>query len=498
MFKLSDILPFDNIVIQCHDNPDADAIGSAFALYSYLRQQGKSPEIVYSGFNEVSKRNLQRMLSDLAIPMRYVKELEAPDLLVCVDCQYGQGNVKKFAAPTVCVVDHHLLVSKEYDFGVVESGLGSCSTLMWKLLSDEGFDFAAQQNVATALYYGLFTDTSKLTEINHPLDKDMRDSLPTFANMTLIKELRNCNLSLEELEVAGVALLRNHNDSDKRYAIFRAEDCDPSILAMISDFALEVENVDVCLAYNIKDDGAKTSVRSCVREVMASEFAEFISSGVGSGGGHRDKAGGFIQKKAVEALEMSIPEYISLKSAVYFEKYDMIYASNHTIDTSDMKRYVKKPLHLGFVISSEVFEKNTSIMLRTLEGDSKVRSDDDIYLMIGIEGEIYPIKADKFRANYKICECDFCSESEYEPSAKNESTGEVKKLKPFIKSCISLGEKPIFARPLTRHTKVFTEWNPDGYMYGKPGDYLAVKCDDINDVYIIQAHIFAKAYEEVV
>ena len=45
--KLSDLLKFDSIVIQCHDNPDADAIGSGFALYSYFRDKGKNVRFIY-------------------------------------------------------------------------------------------------------------------------------------------------------------------------------------------------------------------------------------------------------------------------------------------------------------------------------------------------------------------------------------------------------------------------------------------------------------------
>lgn len=31
--KLKELLHYDNIVIQCHDNPDADAIASGYGLY---------------------------------------------------------------------------------------------------------------------------------------------------------------------------------------------------------------------------------------------------------------------------------------------------------------------------------------------------------------------------------------------------------------------------------------------------------------------------------
>ena len=38
--KLSDFLKYERIVIQCHDNPDADALASGFALRWYLEKQG--------------------------------------------------------------------------------------------------------------------------------------------------------------------------------------------------------------------------------------------------------------------------------------------------------------------------------------------------------------------------------------------------------------------------------------------------------------------------
>ena len=44
--------------------------------------------------------------------------------------------------------------------------------------------------------------------------------------------------------------------------------------------------------------------------------------------------------------------------------------------------------------------------------------------------------------------------------------------------------------------KVFTEWDEEKYMLGNEGDYLAVRKDDIHDVYIIEKNIFRKTYEE--
>jgi len=497
MFKLSELLAFDDIVIQCHNDPDADTVASAFALRTYLAEHGKTAEIVYSGFNPIRKSNMKFMIEWLKIPIKQVKSIKKAELLLLVDCQYGEGNVAKLDAHKIAVIDHHLQVTDKFDLGVVKSNLGSCSTVVWELLQNEGFSFSANADIATALYYGLFTDTNSLIEINHPLDKDMRDFLQPLCNMGVINRLRNCNLTIDELEIAGVALIRNFNDVEKRYAVFKAENCDPNILGFVSDIALQVDTVDICLVYSMQKAGAKLSVRSCSREVMASEFIEYIVRGVGSGGGHRDKAGGTIQDALLNDMGVTADEYIKTKACEYFDSYDIIDAANHSIDVRDMKRYKKRPVPKGFVPSTDVFPEGTPLMLRTLEGDSHIKASADIYLMIGVIGEVYPIKVNKFNATYNLCERSGDPSFAYAPTVRNEITGEIKGLLPLMKSCITSSEAPIFAAPLKRNTKVFTDWNPNGYMYGEEGDYLAVKCDDIHDVYIIQDYIFDETYEEI-
>ena len=39
--KLRELLEFNQIIVQCHDNPDADAIASGYALFRYLKDNGK-------------------------------------------------------------------------------------------------------------------------------------------------------------------------------------------------------------------------------------------------------------------------------------------------------------------------------------------------------------------------------------------------------------------------------------------------------------------------
>ena len=73
--RLKDLLPYDNIVVQCHDNPDADALACGFGVYLYLQSQGKNPDLIYAGRNRIRKSNLVMMVQDLEIPIRHVDKL---------------------------------------------------------------------------------------------------------------------------------------------------------------------------------------------------------------------------------------------------------------------------------------------------------------------------------------------------------------------------------------------------------------------------------------
>ena len=499
MFSLSQLLKYNNIVIQCHNIPDADSIASAFAVYSYLKSHKKQVKIIYSGSIEITKANLLEMIIKLSVPVEYVKEMPRIDALVLVDCQYGEKNAEKFEAYTVFVIDHHAEVNSDYTFGDIRSHVGSCSTLIWDLLNKEQFDFKKYPEVSTALYYGLYSDTNSLEEIAHPLDKDARDSLKFDLN--IIKSLRNNNLTLSELGIAGAALTKHKTNHETGYAIFHAEPCDPNILGFISDLALQVTGIDVCIVYNELQGGFKISVRSCTREVMANEFAQFLTAGAGSGGGHIQKAGGFINRDKIENLnadiKIDIETFIENRTREYFKSYDVIDSASHNLNTDNMNKYKKKKIPVGFAVSTDIFDEGTPMIIRTLEGDTEAEASQEIYLMTGIMGEAYPIKAEKFRNSYEITdeipETDFI----YSPTVKNKITGESFEIIKFSKSCAAKGDVYVYAVPVLKNTKVFTAWNAEGYMYGRQGDFLAVRSDDYNDVYIIRKDIFEKTYVKI-
>ena len=498
--KLSNLEKFNEIVSQMHVNPDADAVGSGYALYRYFKSRGKKVRLVYGGREKIKKSNMLLLLKELEIPAEYIKnpeDLGIPELLLTVDCQYGEGNVSHFEAGHIAMIDHHDTARSSDDMVEIRSHIVSCSTVCFDMLTQEGYDVNADLGVSTALYYGLFMDSNELSEIRHPLERDMIEFLNV--DKGLINKITHANFTMDELETAALAMIRFSYDENKRLSIVKSKPCDPNILGLVGDMVLQVDSIDVCIIFNQCPGGYKLSVRSCDVEVGANDLAEYLTEDIGNGGGHIDKAGGFINEKNYVDIydDMVIESYIFNRVEKYYDSFDVVYARNAFDSPDGFELYQKKPYTYGYVKSTDLFESGTEYRIRTYEGDVRVISDDDIYLIIGYMGEVYPIEKDPFYKKYKAGEDKFYRTFEYAPSVRSMKDDRNYEIMPYAKECVCRDDAKIYARPLRKATKVFTKWDYEKYMYGKPGDYICYTYDDEHDIYVIKRDVFIETYAKV-
>lgn len=370
----------------------------------------------------------------------------------------------------------------------IRTNYGSCSTIVAKMLEKAGFSLTENLKLSTALYYGLYSDTANLSEISHPADRDLRD----FARVdkSVLTLLTNSVLSLPEIRIAGNALDRIVFNEEKRYAVAVAEPCDPNILGYINDLILQVDNIDISVVGCYVSRGFKISVRSCITEVHADELAYFITEG--NGGGHKQKAGGLI------AAKVSDPQnYLEKKINEYYDNCEIIRAGECAPDISCMKCFSKLSETIGFAKVTDIVPAGTDITIRMIEGDIDIRAAENVYIMIGRKGNIYPIEKEKFEATYIPTDKPYEIISEYDPTIITNDNS-VLRIAPYARCCISstVGAK-IYAKQLDHTLKLFTLWDKSNYMLGKTGDYLAVRADDHNDMYIIPGEQFKLIYKEV-
>lgn len=495
--KLRDLLDYHDIVIQCHDNPDADTIGAAFGVYQYLLAQGKKARIIYSGSRIIEKSNLKMMISELEIPVEYVKELDPPEMLITVDCQYEEGNVSRFSADHIAMIDHHEYCDNVVTMMEISPQYASCCTLVYAMLMDEQYDIDEDQRLSTALYFGLYMDSNYFGEIRHPYDFDLIEDLRV--NEDLVDRLKSSNFTLKELEIAGIALTRYIYNEDEHYALVRSNPCDPNILGLISDLVLQVDCIDCSVVFCELDGNTKLSIRSCLRDTKASDLAEYLTHQIGNGGGHKKKAGGFIKGTRYQKLygDLDMEEYLKQRIASYFTSFDVVDTKTDRLDIYRMDKYKKRRLPFGYVKSTELEGADADLYIHTMEGDVSICAKDDLYIMIGTSGEIYPIREEKLKSSYQLTLEPFYPNLEYVPKVKNRLTGKSKELLKYAKQCIPTGDTFIYARQLDKTTKVLSKWNYDNYMLGHVKDYIACRGNDLQDIYIINEKVFNRTYIRV-
>lgn len=288
-------LAYERVCIQCHDNPDADAVASAFGVYRYLRAHDVDAAIIYGSSTPIDKTAMKILIKECGIPIEHVDTLPPSDILLLVDCQYGQGNVEMFEADRVAIIDHHI---RKVDYNpdyFIESEYQSCSTIIWEMLTEEGYPVEEDEALVVALLYGLYTDTACFSDLFGSADNKMRTAL--FKEQSLFERLIKSNMSVLELIISGDALLNHYIDPKRRFAIVPALSCNQTVLGSIGDFIIQVDIVFLSFTYTKTGTDYKISLRTCHEKLAANRILEYVCNGIGSGGGHLKKAGGFISDK---------------------------------------------------------------------------------------------------------------------------------------------------------------------------------------------------------
>ncbi len=158
MMKLDEV--FTKSIKTCaivgHISPDGDAVGSATALFLYVRKN--CPWIDAELYLERPKESLM-FLPGLADAFFDTPEDSVRDLFVSCDVssvdRFGvAGNLFPLAKKTVCI-DHHISNPFFADINVVDADASSCSEVLYGLMDPAKIDL----DIATALYTGIIHDS---------------------------------------------------------------------------------------------------------------------------------------------------------------------------------------------------------------------------------------------------------------------------------------------------------------------------------------------------
>lgn len=319
LIELADLLKQapDEVFIQPHNVPDPDAIAASFGLQYLLSTRGIESVIVYE--NEVEKANSLKMLELFGIEMKpasTVLTMGEEDWTVLVDVQKHNSNVTDLVTDEVACIDHHEINEKDggYQFSDLRPELGACSSIIADYFIENCIDIP--RNIATALLYGIFMDTSDLSRGVSELDINMFYHLYRLSDISMITELKGNQISKNDLEDYAKAF--QSVEIYDEIGFLYLDNCNDSLLGAAGDIVLSIAGVNLVVAYSPRPEGIKFSLRSIDHRYSAEEMVRFILMDKGFGGGHKSMAGGFMLSSMLEE-DRSIHTFVRHRAISFLE-----------------------------------------------------------------------------------------------------------------------------------------------------------------------------------
>lgn len=198
-----------------------------------------------------------------------------------------------------------------------------------------------------------------------------------------------------------------------------------------------------------------------------------------------------------EMLEKMVRQYHSNCYWIYAKEY----VDKYEKEITSWPIYKKKQMPWAYVKTTDIMKPGTKFSMKSLENESDIvrQASDDLYIMIGCRGEIYYIERSKFELTYEHAEEKmdvYTRMLDYLPEIKSIEDDAYITLDECANLCYPKKQNGIYAKCLEGRTKVFSAHNRGEYFVGQGGDYLAVRQDDLSDIYIIKKEIFEDTYEE--
>jgi phosphoesterase RecJ-like protein len=300
----------DEIVLVCHVNPDADALGSMLGLACFLGHKGK--RVVATWPNGLTEP--PRWLEGLP-GRRYLVEPKnlpkAPPVLVTLDAAdpgrlAGLEHLLKKATTVVCI-DHHRTNRGFGTIDLVDGDASATAEIVFRLIERMGGDLTP--DVATCLYAGLVTDTGRFQYESATPDvlriaATLREQ--PFDHAALAQTLYEDN-SLPYLRLLGKLLDRAVHvaEADMVWTYLTRKDLKEAAVAIqetddLIDVLRTAREADVVAVFKEQRDGGfKVSLRSRGKTDVAAVSARF------GGGGHR-LASGYTSKANLEETESTL------------------------------------------------------------------------------------------------------------------------------------------------------------------------------------------------
>ncbi|MEZ5989930.1 MAG: DHH family phosphoesterase [Planctomycetota bacterium] len=287
------------VLIMSHTNPDPDSMGGGFGM-RYLIEQALEIPTSFAYRGHIFRAENLEMVNSLGLGLVKVDDIDIGrfDGLVVVDTQPGFGHTQLPDDLDVDgVIDHHVpppgAVAPDC-FVDVRTDVGATCSIVTGYLMDLGLDVPPR--VATALFYGIRTDTADLSRNTSDLDERAYLWLMERCDRSALARISNPSLPKDYYSAIRTAM-NGTRIYGKVIVCSLGQTSNPQIVAEMADLLVRLHGAEWVVTGGLYESTYYISVRARHFGRDAWSLLDEVLKGEGSFGGHGTVGGASIQLK---------------------------------------------------------------------------------------------------------------------------------------------------------------------------------------------------------
>ena len=273
----------DSVAILTQKNPDPDSIASAAALEAIAESHDAEADILYDG--DIGHQENRAFVNVLGIKLTSESKeqtLSAYDVIALVDhADFETPGLDR----TVDIVIDHCEPEEEIDasFSDIRPSMSATSTILTKYLQE--FDMSPTEVVATALLYGIRSETFDFKRETSPADLTAAAYLYPFADHDTLEQVESPSMSPETLDILAEGI-QNREVQGSHLVSNAGFVRDRDALGQAAQHLLKLEGITTTAVFGIADDRIYLSARSKDVRIDIEKILEDAFADIGETGGH--------------------------------------------------------------------------------------------------------------------------------------------------------------------------------------------------------------------
>jgi len=304
---LAAVAETDQILILPHNDPDPDAIASALALrYLLDNRTNVETKLAYCGL--IGRAENRALVNYLGRPLEWLSksDISPQTAIALIDTQPCAGNnILPDESTPILVIDHHPRCEPTTlaKFADVRTNVGATSTILVDYLKSA--ELEPDQSLATALFYGIQTDTMGLSREASSADAAAYFYLQPRIDFDALIDIERAQVPAAYFKSFDTALRTAKIYKNLVFSYVGSMDY-PDLTAETADLLLRLEGSQWVIGTGAFENDLILSVRTRSRRGGAGRLAQAMVADQGSAGGHGSMAGGQIPLNGQDPKRLAI------------------------------------------------------------------------------------------------------------------------------------------------------------------------------------------------